>query len=290
MAKGSSQPTQTATTQSVLAPEQKQILDLAMPGISSFAASVPKRYQGSTVAGFTPEQLQGQQMALDAAGGGQSSLATSATDANNFLLTDIWNPSSNPGLQGAINAAVRPITENYQQVVRPALRDEFTGAGQQFGGSRRALAEGQAANAYMRNVGDTSSKIAQDQYSNNLAAYVRGLGLVPTTQQAAVAPAITTSGVGDVKQAMAQALLGEQVGNWNYDQLAPFLQSKELISLLTGIPGGSTTTTAQANTPGQNKLSSALGGAASGAALGSAIFPGVGTAVGAGIGGLMGFL
>lgn len=281
------QPTQTTTQ--ILSPQQKQILNWAMPGIRSFAkAGPPKRYPGETVAGFTGPQTQGQQMALGAASGPQTSLAGSATDANQFLLSDIWNPSTNPYLQDAIDAAVRPITQNYQQVVRPAIRDNFAQAGQVFGGSRRNIAEGNAADAYMRDVGDTASKLVQDQYANNLGAYVKALGLIPQTQGAAVTPAITTSGVGDVQQALDQARLSERVSNWNYDQLAPFLQSKELLSLLAGIPGGSVQTTA--NLPsGGSTGSSILGGAATGASLGSVI-PGIGTGLGAGIGALLSFL
>jgi hypothetical protein len=90
---------------------------------------------------------------------------------------------------------------------------------------------------------------------------------------------ITTSNVGDVRQGMSQALLNQDVSNFNYDQLAPFLQSKEIMSLLTGLPGGSTTSTASG--PQKNPLTGALGGAAAGASLGSMFGP-VGAGVGAG--------
>lgn len=282
---GSNQPTQTSTYQ--LSPEQRQLYNLALPGVKSFAASVPQRYSGSTVAGFDPAQVAGQNMALDAAGG-QANLAQNAAGSNNFLLGDIWNPASNPNLQNAVDAAVRPVTENYQNVVRPAIRDEFQGAGQQFGGSRRFNAEDAGANTYLRNVGDTASKLVQNEYDTNINAQLKALGLVPQTQSALVAPAATTSGVGDVRQNLQQLLLSQDVNNFNYDQLAPFLQSKELLSLLTGLPGGTVTSTA--NNPSTNPLTSALGGAATGASLGSAILPGAGTAAGAGLGALLAFL
>lgn len=278
------QPTQ--TSQYNLAPEQKQILDLAMPGVQKYAASVPQRYQGSTVAGFDPSQTAGQEQVLGSSGT-QQSLAGSGAGASQTLLNNPWDPSRNPSLQGAVDAAVRPITEQYQNTVRPAIRDEFTGAGQVFGGSRRNIAEGNAANSYLRNVGDTSSKLVSDEYSNNLGAQVKALGLLPQTQQAQAIPGLTTSGVGDVRQGQAQSQLNANVSGYNYDQLAPFLQSKELLSLLQGIPGGSTTTTA--NTPRPNQAMSALGGAAAGASLGSMLGP-VGTAGGAGLGALLAFL
>jgi len=48
-----SQP-QTQTTTQELSPEQRQLMNLAMPGVTQFAASVPQRYQGTTIAGFDP--------------------------------------------------------------------------------------------------------------------------------------------------------------------------------------------------------------------------------------------
>lgn len=289
MAKGT-QPTQTTNTQQQLSPEQQQILQLAMPGIKSFAATVPQRYQGTQIAGFDPSQTAGQEMALGAAGA-QGTIAKNAADTSNFYTSgDVWNPSTNPNLARAVDAAIRPITENYQQVVRPAIRDEFQGAGQVFGGSRRGIAEGNAADAYLRNVGDTGAKLVQNEYDTNINAQLRALGMAPQTQAVQTAPAVTTSGVGDVRQNLSQLMLNQDVGNFNYDQLAPFLQSQDLVSLLKGIPGGGTTSTSVGNLNPPNPYTSALGGAAAGASLGSALMPGIGTGAGAGIGALLSFL
>lgn len=286
---GGSQPTQTSTTQMVLSPEQRQILQLAMPGIRDYAATTPTRYPGDTVAGFDPAQISGQNMALAAATGPQQNLAQGSADTTSFWLNpNSWDPSNNPALSGAIDAAVRPITTNYQQVVEPRVRDEFLGAGQEFGGSRRNIAEAQAGEDYLRQVGDTSSKMVQGAYDTNVNAGLRALALTPQTQAAQTQPAITTSGVGDVRQNLVQRLLDMTVGNYNYDQLAPFLQSQDLVSLLGAIPGGSSTTVATGNNPTANPYTSTLGGAAAGASLGSMLGP-VGTAGGAGLGALLGY-
>jgi hypothetical protein len=279
------QPTQTTTTE--MSKEQRQLWNMAFPGLREFASNVPQRYQGSQIAGFDPSQTKGQNMALDAAGL-QQYLTGNAVQANKFLLGDIWNPKSNPALQGAIDASIRPITQQYQEVVQPGLRDEFAAAGQSFGGSRRGVAEGIAGRGYLNSVGDTSSKLVQDQYANNLNAMVRGLGLVPQTTQAALQPAMTVSGVGDIRQRMQQALLNQNVSNFNFDQYAPFLQSKELLSLLGGLPGGTTTSTAN-NPPQAPWWQQALGGGMMGAQMGSMFGP-MGSVAGGGIGALLPFL
>lgn len=286
MSFGNNQP-QTQTTTQVLSPEQRQLMQLAMPGVTQFAASVPKRYGSSTVAGFDPSQVAGQEGALSSAGV-QTDLARSGADTSNFWMSNApWLPQNNPALQGSIDAATRPIQQQLTESTLPAIRDSAERTGN-FGSSRQGIAEGVASGRASQAIGDASSKLVNENYQTNVNAQLKALGLLPQTTGVQTAGDVTTSGVGDVRQSMAQALLGEQVGNFNYDQLAPFLQSKEIMSLLSGLPGGSTQTVASG--PQKNLLTGALGGAASGAALGSAIMPGIGTAAGAGIGALLPFI
>lgn len=278
---------QTQVTTQTLSPEQQRLLQLAMPGVEKFASSVPQRYAGSTVAGFDPSQVAGQEGALTS-GGVQTNLARSGADTSNFWMSDApWLPQNNPALQGSIDAAVRPIQQQLTESTLPAIRDSAERTGN-FGSSRQGIAEGVASGRASQAIGDASSKIVNDNYATNTNNQLKALGLLPQTTGVQTAGDVTTSGVGDVRQSLAQALLGEKVGNFNYDQMAPFLQSKEIMSLLAGVPGGSTTTTASG--PTKNALTGALGGAATGASLGSALFPGIGTGIGAGLGALTAFL
>jgi len=256
---GGQQAKKTTETQQVLSPEQRELMALAMPGVRNWAAKVPQRYQGSQIAGFTNPQQQGQEMAL-AAAGGQQQLAQGAAGAANFWTGDnIWDPANNPALSGAIDRAVRPVTERFQETILPGIQDNAIQAGQQFGGSRRGVAEGMASRDYMRQVGDTAAGVVNDNYKTNVGAQLQAAGLTNQLQNAQVAPANTTSGVGDIQQQMQQSLLGQDVGNFNWEQNAPFMQSKELMSLLQGLPGGGTTSTATANQPQANPAMQMLG-------------------------------
>lgn len=285
MAGGQQQPTQ--ETKQVLSPEQQQILGLAMPNITKFAASTPQRYQGETVPGFNPNEAQGQQSVLGQTGKIQG-LADNAASANNFYTSgDIWNPSSNPNLQGAIDATTRPLYQNLTNTVLPAIRTDATQTGN-YGSSRQGVAEGLATQSTQQAAADAAAKVAQNEYETNVAAQQRAEALVPTLQQAQTTAGTVQSGVGDVQRALDQARTNEAVQNFNYDQYAPFLQSQDLVSLMQGLPGGGTISTG--NVPQANTGMQALGGAATGAALGSAIFPGVGTAAGALGGALLPFL
>lgn len=260
-------PTKTTTTTQTLSPQQEELLNLAMPGVRAFAASVPQRYQGDTVQGFTNPQTQGQQMVLGATGAQQNLANAGANQGGFWAGEDVWNPASNPALQGAVDAAVRPITENFQEKVMPGIRSEGIAAGQQFGGSRRGVAEGIAAREYGRAVGDTASKVVNQNYQTNVDAQMKALGMIPQLQGAQLAPGLTTSGVGDVQQQQGQKELDADVAGFNYDQMAPFLQSKEIMSLLQGLPGGSTVSTATANQPTPSPVQTGMQIAGLGASL-----------------------
>ena len=248
-----------------LSPQQKWLFQLARPEIKEWARNPPERYHGTGIEGFTNNQKEGQNLAIRAAKNAQADLAKDASKFNQFLMGDIWNPSSNPNLRGAIDAATRPITQNFQEVVMPGITDEFMAAGQNFGGSRRGVAEGIASRGYLDTVSDTASKIVQDQYGNNLDASLKALALTPQTQAAQLVPAQTISGVGDLQQKLRQARLNEDISNWNYKQNAGWLQAQDLISLMTGMPGGRAVSTA---TPTETPWwQTAIGGASTAAGL-----------------------
>jgi hypothetical protein len=128
---------------------------------------------------------------------------------------------------------------------------------------------------------------AGQRYGQNLAAMYQALGMAPTLSALETAPAATYGAVGDVNQAMNQARINAAIQGFNFDELAPYLQAKDIMALAQGFPGGTTTSTA--NVPQANPWMQSLGGAATGASLGSMFGP-VGMGVGAAGGAVMPFL
>lgn len=300
-----------STARQLLSPEQEALLGYVVPNVQRFAAHVPQRYQGPTVAGFDPSQVAAQETALGAVPA-QSRLAGNAADTSNFYLGgDVWNPESNPNLQNAIGAATRPITQNFNEILMPAIRGEAIKTGG-LGGSRQGVAEGIATRGAAQAIGDTSSKIVQDLYRTNMEGQLKALGLLPQTQQAQLAPTMTTGAVGDVRQGMSQALLDQQLQGFNAEEMlrmAPLLQAREILSIIQGLPGGGASTsgagagsaagstagtatgtsTAINSVPKTSPWQQALGGAATGASMGSMFGP-VGMGVGAAGGAVLPFL
>lgn len=253
--------TQKATTTQTLTPEQQALIKQALPGVQGFQA--PQKQ----VADFNPTQIQGQQQTL-AGAGAQQGTANSAQGAFQYLTApDILSPESNPALQGYIDSAVRPIYQNLTDTVLPQIRGEAVTSGQ-YGGSRQGIAEGLAARGASDAAASATADIANKGYQSGLTAMNQALTQTGEVQGAQTAPGQTVSAVGDVGQAQEQAKLDADF----YNQFAPYLLNKDLLSIAAGLPGGSTTTTGSSTgtqtnpivTPGQpSDLQQAIGLASS---------------------------
>lgn len=278
----------TSTTVQELSPEQRQLLQPVIPVAEQFVKSPPTDYPGQRIAPFSQQELEAQRL-LASAVPMLNQQSSSANQGLNFLTSGaVLDPRTNPGLQGAIDAAIRPITENYTRNVMPSIGRNAVSAGQ-YGGTAMGKLEQQAASDYGRSIGDTSSKIVLEGYNQGLDAMSRGLYALPTVQQSSLASGQLLSALGEQQRAMEQAQIDEAVRKYTTEQLLPWMAAKEVAGVAFGIPGGTSATEAVGAQPSGNYLMSGLGGAASGAAIGSVV-PGVGTAAGAGVGGVLGLL
>lgn len=236
-------------------------------------------------------------------------------------LTQAGDFGNNPAFQAALSSAIRPVTQNFQEQVMPAIQQGAQAAGQ-MGGSRQGIAEGIAARGYQDTVGDISANMGNQAYAQGLQALqsagqlgagmtaqqggllsgmaglgsnmygtgLTGLGqnlaLTGGVQQAGLTPGQAVAGVGAQYEGMQQDQINANMAKYNYGQNLPYTMISDYLAMLNGAQGGSTT--AQQSGGGSNRAMGALGGAASGAAMGTAIAPGMGTAIGAGAGALYG--
>lgn len=269
---------QTQTTEVKLTPEQQRLAASGTNLIEQFAQNPLTSPDFATVAGFDPLQISGQEQALAAASGGQTDIANIGAQLAQFLSGDVLDPATNPALQSTIDASVRPIFQNLTEQVLPNIRSEAAIA-QPFGGSRQGIAEGLASRGASQAAGDVASKIAFGGFERGLSSLEKNLALLPQTSALQLTPGLTTSGVGDVRQAQEQREISDAAQRFNFEQLAGLLQGKELIAAASGLPGGSATTTAsvpqvdpllQLLGLGATAAGTFFGGPAGGAAAGTA--------------------
>ena len=278
----------TTTTQvQELSPEQRQLLRPVIPIATQFAENPPQLFPRSGIVGFNPLEQQAQQQAIGLSGA-QGALGQQGAGFSSFLMGPALDPRTNPGLQGAIDAATRPIVENLTQSILPNLRGEFSVLGQP-GSSRAGIAEGLATQGALRSIGDVTANVVNPAFQAGLDASTRALALLPQTQTGLLGGAGTLSDVGGAQRALEQALLSEEIARFGAEQTLPFQAAREVAQLAFGAPGGGATATVSGAGGGVGSLQGAIGGAASGAAIGTALSPGIGTALGALLGGAGGF-
>lgn len=236
---GGGQPqTSTTSTTQQLSEEQRRLISLVIPTAEQFIQQPPELFPGSTIAPPDPAQLEAQErtLALGAAGGPLEAFGNQATMASQFLLGPVLFPESNPALRAATDAAIRPLTENFQNVVLPGIRGEAITAGG-FGGSRQGIAEGLAAQGLTRQIGDVSATIQANAFQQSLDAMTRTLFAAPETAKLPLLPVALTEAVGAQRQMTEQALLSEEAQRFISEQLIPFSTAQDVAALAFGLPG-----------------------------------------------------
>lgn len=288
----SSPPTTTQETTVKLSPQQQQIMDLAFPKAQQYAATDLQQYSGSGIAPLSANETQAQQTYLTQAAPAAADLAASSAAANKTLLdpSKMLDVNNNPYLQNAMQANADIATRALTEQALPQVATGATQAGGMYSGgsSREGIAQGLAIGRTEKGISEANAGLLNDAYKTGVGAMtnaVQNTGAVQSQQL--TAPDIQAT-VGAQQRAVEQAVLDEQIKKFYTQQSLPFTQAQELMSLINGMPGATTSSTSTGAVPQTSMVSAGLGGAATGASIGS-IVPGVGTGVGA-LAGLIGAL
>lgn len=284
----------TSTTVQQLSPEQKKILGLATPIFENYLKKgmglKDLAYGGPTYAQPTPSELIGAEMMKGMAGSALNSSVQSSLGGLQFLTGGaVLDPRSNPALQGTIDAAVRPIVDNYSNVIMPQTDASSVLSGG-YGSNRLELNKRLAGESMLRQVGDTSSQIAFSGYNAGLDAMTKSMAFAPSVQQAALLPGQTMAQVGGFERGFADAAIRDEMQRYYNQNFLPLTIAQQIAGTAFGYPGGSTIAQSTGASGGGSAAGGALTGALGGAMAGTAIMPGWGTGIGAVLGGLMGLL
>ena len=193
----------------------------------------------------------------------QSSLGqVGQTAAGGFL-------NANPYQQAMMEAATRPLTQQFSQEILPGISSLYSKSGRLGSGSmERAL--GTATEGFGRALGDVTSNLAGSQYQQERARQQQA-----QFQQAALAqaapqmygqqflPSQTLGQVGAQREAISAQPLQEQMNRFAYQQRLPYEQLSGYLSSVYGSPLGQFGTPAAQPTY-QNRTAGALGGGIAG--------------------------
>lgn len=296
---GSSAGTQVVQTQQVLPDWLKEPLT-GLFGVAEKAADITPAspYQGERLAPVTQEQLGaldlGSLLATGSLGLGQGAIDLGQfTTAGGFL-----SPESNPWIQRAAEAAIRPLEQQFRETVLPSIGSAAMEQGAYFG-SMLPQVRAHAGRDYLASVGDITSRIFAENYARERALQERGPTLTGQGFALQREPISTLAGVGDVRRALGQELLNSLRQEYEEALGAPWVPIERLAGVLgLGTQGaGTSTTTTTAAQP--SRMTGFLQGALGGGALGGGVASALGVtglaagwpylAGGAALGGLTGF-
>jgi hypothetical protein len=209
--------------------------------------------------------------------------------------------NANPYQQAMMEAATRPLTQQFSQAVLPGISSLYSRSGRLGSGSmERAL--GTATEAYGRSLGDITANIAGSQYQQERGlqqqaqlAQAQLAGAAPSFYGQQFLPSQTLAQVGAQQEAIAAQPLQEQLARYQFGQQLPYQQLQGYLSSVYGTPLGSYGTQTTNAPTYQNRGAGILGGGIAGGlggyALGQA-FPQIGGTYGAlggaALGGLLG--
>lgn len=262
---GGSTSSDTKTTTQNLTPQQQSLVDAASPLYSQFAASNPTLPGGAGVSPFDPSQTAGQEAVLGSAGDA-SKIVGSAGKENAYMSSGaLLDPNTNPGFQGAIDAAARPINDQFRDVTLPGIASGAStngsgGIGANFGGSRQGIAEGLASRGAANAVKDATAGVINSGYNKGLDTTLAAIGQAPGQAAAQTIPGTITSTVGDIRQGQAQNVLSANNAASQFTQWLPLLKAQLLTQGAASTPGGSATSVGTGN-KSADPFSQLIGGA-----------------------------
>lgn len=224
-------------------------------------------YPGAKPVEFSDATKRAQQLAVQNAENAQTSI-DQINKGVQYGLTGAMDVKNNPYLQGAIEAATRPIQQQYTDAggVMSDLRTNATQAGQ-TGSSRQGIAEGIAAGRMGQAMGDASASIASDAYNKGQDTFARTLMFAPQALEAGMTPVNWLSGVGAQQENLAQDKSNYAANSALWSMNAPWLGLQNLANITFGGSSPGTTSTTSSGSGERSALGQAAGAGLTAASL-----------------------
>ena len=240
MGKPSSQQTstQTSTPWSGVQPYMTDYLSKAQQ-----ATNQPYNfYNGSTVAGFSPEQQAGMNLGTNRALAGSPALNSANTSITDTLNGNYLSPDSNPYLKQNVNTALDDVQSR--------VNSQFSGNNYGSSANQELLA---------KNLGQTAAGMYGQNFTNERNNMMQAANLAPTLANADYLDANQLQNIGAQRQGLSQQYLNAASGQFNNAQQYPFQQLQRYGQAIGGINGGGTTTTSAPNPNQQSALGNLAG-------------------------------
>jgi hypothetical protein len=141
-----------------------------------------------------------------------------------------------------IEAATRPLTQQFTEQVMPGIQSTFSQAGR-LGSGAQAAVTGRATEGFGRALGDVTSQIAAQDYARERGFQeqaqrdvINAAGQFGSVFQSFLAPSQTLAQVGAQREAISGQPLQESIRRFEYAQQQPYQQLGGYLSSIYGSP------------------------------------------------------
>ena len=285
--------------QSRIDPALRPYLDIALRRAEQLflGSPQPSLYPGQMFVGpstQTEEALKQQEQMASAA----APLLGSAQQAYQASLGQIGTTAAGGFLGGSpyrealIQAATRPLVQQYTESVLPGIASGFSRAGR-YGSGAMEQAQARATEAFGRSLGDVAATVSAQDYARERQLQQQAqlaqsalAQAAPSFFQASFLPSQALAQVGAAREQIAQQPLSEAIQRYQFSQQLPYQQLQGFLSSVYGTPMA-TSQYAPIPPAQTNRLAQAAGLGTLGY-LGGQALGGYGGA-GAALGGLLGY-
>lgn len=246
MGKGSNDESKTVNRVEPWAPLKPYLMGAAEDTKDLYDRGAPSYYPGQSVAPMSSYSRQGLD-SLAQRGAYGSDLSRSAQDELTNTITGKYL-NSNPYLQGAISAAVRPVTDAFTSSVMPGIDSNFSSAGR-YGSGMQQGAYNDANETLAQQVGDIGTNMAYQNYGDERQRQMQAMLFAPEMASQDYKDILALQDAGKGYDMYNQSLIEDDMARYDYNANLDYNWLSNYIGLLGGFPGNSSTQTAKTPRP-----------------------------------------
>lgn len=225
---------------------------------NQYGQGAPGYFPGNTVAGMSGYSRDSLNAMADRARGGNPLMGQAQGEVGKMLSGAYLDPNNNPGFQGALSAAVRPITQAFSNEVMPGIDSSFSSAGR-YGSGMQGQAYSDANQDLARGIGDVSSNMAFNNYGMERGNMMSALGMAPGFAANDYKDISMLGLAGQGMEGYDQQQIDAEKARYDYNANKDMAWLQNYIGTLGGAPPPTTTSNSTITTPAPNPWVSALG-------------------------------
>jgi hypothetical protein len=256
MGKGQNNKTTQTTTADPWKPIQPYLKGAFGDAESIYQQGAPGFFPGQTVAPMSGYSQQAFQSMAERARNGNPLMGQAQGEIGKILSGGYLDPNNNPGFQGALNAAIRPMTQAFSNEVMPGIDSSFSSAGR-YGSGMQGQAYSNAQQDLARGIGDVSSNMAFNNYGMERGNMMNALGMAPGFAADDWKNISMLGLAGQGLEGYDQRMIDADRERYDYNANKDMNWLQNYVGLLGGAPPPGSTSTMK--TPAPNPFMSALG-------------------------------